>query len=360
MLRPANNNFNNNFNKNNFATKPNIKSNSVLTLNQAIYNKPIITTLNDVIQQYNPTNQTTLIKTQSKQEVHNNIQHSTSSEESTYSTELAESSKQSKSLSKSLSQSAPESLSESSSTSYIPSETKFYWEYGNTGLKIKEFKKKMSRNLSTMYYIDRLFNEYINSVLTNSYSKLFSTSADSKHSLKTGSIKAYKGKVSATLTHKKLTGTYNVLEAGFISLSEIKLTEKDLKQNSIPNLESILTHKDNIYHMTKIVKMFNLSNKMTVKSNLSNKNNSFDKITQNANLYLNNLVNHDKKNKILKSTQNSGFYIKMYNDHGKGFIIDAKTNIIYYIAANINFKAGNINLRYYAFDIKGGQIVKNS
>jgi hypothetical protein len=48
----------------------------------------------------------------------------------------------------------------------------------------------------------------------------------------------------------------------------------------------------------------------------------------------------------------------MYNNHGKGFIIDGKNEIIYYIAVNINFKSGNINLRYYAFETKDGKIIK--
>ena len=209
-----------------------------------------------------------------------------------------------------------------------------------------------------MYYIDRLFNEYIDTILTNTYSKLYSSNSNSTYKLKTGSIKSYKGKVSATISHKKLNGTFNVLEAGFMTISNIKLTDKDLKKNSIPNLDSVLSHKDNIYHITKIIKLFNLHKNMTVKSNLSNKNMNLENITSGANSYVADLVKKNEKKRILRSNKHSGFYIKMYNNYGKGFIIDSVHNIIYYIAANINFKSSSINLRYYAFEIIGGKINK--
>ena len=268
------------------------------------------------------------------------------SKSSDYSTELIVSSDDSSSASSS--NPVPEVLSE----------TKFYWEYGNTGLKIKEFKQKMSRNLAIMYYIDKLFNEYIDTVLSNNYSKLFSSNSSVKFNLKTGTIKSNKGKVSAILAHKKITGNFDVLEADFFTISDIKLTDKELKQNSIPNLDSILAHKDNIYHIAKIIKLLNFHNRMTVKSNLSNKSTTLENVALNSDSYVNDLVKKDKKKHILKSNKYSGFYIKIYNDHGKGFIIDDANNIIYYIAANINFKSKSINVRYYAFSITKGKINK--
>lgn len=339
--------------------KNNILPNSGLTLGQVLYGEPVITTLNDVIKNYNNivpesniqnlTNGKNQYNAKNQVNQHNQPNNNSSLDSSsTYTTDLAESSESSSSR----------SSSSSSSSSYSPSETKFYWEYGNTGLKIREFKKKMSRNLSIMYYVDRLFNEYIETILTNSYSKLYNPSTNSNYKLKSGNIKAYKGKVTATITHKKLTGSFNVLEAGFMTITDVKLTDKDLKKNSIPNLDSILGHKDNIYHITKIIKLFNLHKKMTVKSNLSNKNMSLENITSTANSYVDTLIKKDKKKKILRSDKNSGFYIKMYNNHGKGFIIDSVNNIIYYIAVNINFKSSNINLRYYAFEIIKGKINK--
>ena len=344
----------------------NTPANLGLTLGQVLYGEPVITTLNDVIKNYNHvipqsnihnlSNNNNQQNEKIKKQIKNKSPNDNSSSDlvSNYTTDLASSSK---SDSSSSSSSSSSNLSSSSSL-YSPSETKFYWEYGNTGLKIREFKKKMSRNLAIMYYVDRLFNEYIDTILTNSYSKLYSPSANYDYKLKTGNIKAYKGNVTANITHKKLNGKFNILEAGFMSISDIKITDKDLKNNSIPNLDSIIEHKDNIYHVTKMIKIFNLYNKMTIKSNLSNKNMILENIASDANSYVDELVKNNKKNKILRSSKNSGFYIKMYNNHGKGFIIDSVNNIIYYIAVNINFKSLNINLRYYAFEIIKGKINK--
>ena len=36
-----------------------------------------------------------------------------------------------------------------------------YWEYGNSGLKIKNFNKIMSKNLSILYYLDKTFSEFV-------------------------------------------------------------------------------------------------------------------------------------------------------------------------------------------------------
>lgn len=368
MLHPKNN-----INKNiRLDIKP-ISGNTKITLGNVIHNQPIITKLNDVIQQNNPTisNQVNHIN---QKLPHNN--YSSSSNESNYSTELIESSEQESSVhdshyseqsndsnsnyasESSVEQSSDFSSSKSSSeSSEIASETKLYWEYGNTGLKINDFNKKMSKNLAIMNYIDQLFCEYSSDNLN--YIKLFSDSTNKIYDSKIGIITAKNGIVNATLKHSKLSGTYNILETGLFNLSDIQLTKKDLKHNSIPNLEQLLTHKDNIYHITKIIKLFELKQKITIKSNTSTKNNSFNNISQNANKLLNELVKNNKKNKILKSNKHSGFYIKIYNNCGKGFIIDEKNNIIYYITNNMDFKIGNVNIRYYAFNIKNGKIIKS-
>lgn len=386
MLQSTNNNINN--------LSPNSHLNSGFKLNQVLYQGSAITTLSDVIEKYNPIVPSNIINiSNNNQNISNNNDNNNQSNSdnnkpnindnnkptindnlpknnsnldssSTYTTELAESSVSNDKISNSSNEFSSSCSSDSStyksskSSSYIPSETKFYWEYGNTGLKIKEFKKKMKRNLSIMYYIDRLFNEYVDSILTNSYSKLFAPNSNSDYKLKTGNIKGSNGKVTATILHKKLSGNFNVLEAGFITLSDLDIADRDLKRNSIPNLDSILKHTDNIYHIAKIIKIFNLHEKMTIKSNLSNNNMNLENISLGANSYLDDLIKKDKKKKILKSNKRSGFYIKMYNNNGKGFIIDESHNTIYYIAVNINFDSGSINLRYYAFEIIKGIINK--
>lgn len=382
MLTP---NFNNNFNN----KKVNI--NKSQTLGQVLYGQPVINTLNDIIGKNNQSflkenildlNNTNIQNNNSSnilQQINNskdtlnfinkdnntNTDNPTnnSSNNSTNSNDKNES--KSSNYSTELIDSKSSSLVKTSDTSNLSdnneeiiSETKFYWEYGNTGLKMKQFKPIMSRNLAIMYYIDRLFNEYIDGILSNDYSKLFSPNSNVKFNLGTGTIKSNKGKVIAILNHKKIKGTFDVLEAGFFTISDIQIKDKELKNNLIPNLESILAHKDNIYHISKIIKLLSFHNRMTIKSNLSNKNTTIETIGLNAESYLNDLIKKNKKKNILKSNKNSGFYIKIYNDHGKGFIIDNLNNLIYYIAANINFKSQTINVRYYSFNLEKGMIKK--
>ena len=144
-----------------------------------------------------------------------------------------------------------------------------------------------------------------------------------------------------------------------MTILNVKITDKELKKNSIPNLDSILAHKENIYHITKIINLLNFNKKMTIKSNLSNNKTTFENIFLNANSYVDDLVKKDKKKYILKSNSRSGFYIKIYNDHAKGFVIDDINNTIYYIASNINLKSESINVRYYAFNVTHGKIIKS-
>jgi len=277
--------------------------------------------------------------------------NSSSTDDETYSTDLIETSSESEKSTSSYTKTKSITINSTSSNSGTEiSEPKLYWEYGNSGLKIVEFKKKMSRNLAIMYYIDRVFCEYIENNVEKSYSTLFSK--DNIYNLKSGIIKTTNKKVNITLTHSKLKGNYNVLEAGYFVIDNINLTEKELKQNSIPSLQSILSHKDNTYHICKIIKIFNIV-EMFVEPNVSSNEITFNEITTQSNIFLNEL-SENKKNKILKSNKKSGFYVKIYNNRAKGFII--YEDIIYYITTDINFTIGNITVRYYTFELKNGKI----
>jgi hypothetical protein len=357
----------------------NFKNKNELTLKQILNKEPVIIKLNDVINTKNKIinlQETTNLKNVKNINDVKQINHNfeSSSTDSSYSTEIAQSYSSKKETTE-----IPKSKKETTNiqikttepltkikkeTSEIPDkinselENNMYWQFGNSGLKIKKFKEKMSRNLSIMYYIDRLFNEYIDTILTNNYAKLFNNKSNTKYTLKSGIINAINGNVTATIKHNKLNGTFKVLDAGFVSLSNINIKQKELKKNSIPDFNSLISHKDNIYHITKIIKIFSLINKMSVKSNISNNYFDFNNITSSANNYIDDLIIKNKKNKILKANKNSAFYIKIYNDRGKGFIIDEKNNIIYYISSNINFRNMTINLRYYAFEIFHGKIKK--
>lgn len=374
QLNPNNTIFSQNFiNK----TKP-FEQNT--TLNQVLFGygkKP--NTLNNVIKQYNPTNNLifeNLEKEQEKKTVNfkksNNDNLVSNSESdflsenqeknSSYSTELVDTESDNDNYKEKTTNTHTDentslevSDTESEDTKPELSETKLYWECGNTGLKIKNFSKRMEKNLAIMYYIDKIFSEYVNLNPLNTHTQLFEKSKNSENleiKLPSGIIRINNLKVMVQINHEKIKGIFQVQETGFFNLSEILINKKDLKKNSIPSLKSILAHKENITHITKIIKMFNLSNKITINENVSKPENNFTSVIKNAEIYLTNT----QKNKILKSNGKSGFYIKVYNNYTKGFICNK--NNIYYFVSDINFKTGEIKFRYYMYEITKGIINK--
>jgi len=375
MLHPKNNNYS-------F-----YQQKSTLTLNQLLNKKPQVTNLNDIIIHNNPENKYDFEEVDVPQKIfpqkvinntknnsktlnsktlnsntlnsntvnntiktNNKIVNESSSSDSTYSTKLADSTNSSSSIT--------ESSSEEEKSEVELSETKIYWTCGNRGIKIENFNSIMSKNLSIMLIVDKIFNEYIDSVLTNSYSKLFDKETNTKIELQSGFIESNFGKVSAIIKDK-FSNKYNVLEASFVTINNIKLTDKDLKNNSIPKLQSLLSHTDNNYHTSKILKLLSFNDKINLIENLSNKNNNFNLFNKNANQYIGDLVEKGNKKKIFKSNKYTGFYIKIYNNNAKAFFIDEKNNLIYYIASNINFTTSSINIRYYTFETKNCKIIKH-
>lgn len=247
------------------------------------------------------------------------------------------------------------SYDSNTTSSEFLSDKKVYWEYGNRRLKMRNFDKVMSRNLAIMYYIDRVFCNY-GIVYQHSFKKLFNSHDDSKHIYSCGEIFKENGKVYVKLNNDKLKGIFNVKEANLVTISDIKLTYKDLYKNGIPNLESLLSHKDNLHHVLKITRLFNIHNKFKVNSNHCKT--SFNEITRNANFHIKDEYEKHNKNNILKSPKNVGFYIKMHNDHAKAFFIDNKNNLIYFITVNYDVKLCKVYIRYYTFDITDGKIIK--
>lgn len=354
-----------------------------LTLNQAIYKQPTQITLQDIINTNFNNGIIVNFEPQNVQNTNNKIieidtkENCSSSSDSTYSTNLVHSDNVNDEKSfnddkinnnDSNTNSVVSSISDYSSNYEIESEnesekseiteTKLYWQYGNSGLKIINFNKLMSRNLSIMFYIDKLFIEYLTLNNSNNYDNLFNNNTNKKYELNTGTINSSNGNVSVYINHEKLKGKFNVLSANFISFSNIEITQKELKKNSIPNLNSLLKHKENLFHIAKIIKILSLTNKIKIKYNLSNTNVNINDISKNANNYLEKLITNNNKNKILKSNKHSAFYIKIYNDKGKSFYIDEKKNIIHYMATDINFDNYTVNLRYYTFNILNGKIEK--
>jgi hypothetical protein len=246
----------------------------------------------------------------------------------------------------------------SSESSEYKSEEKKYWEYGNRGVKMKNFNKKMSRNLAIMYYIDRVFIEWIDKSLSNNYELLFNPTSSLIFTLKSGQIHTENNQVIVKPLHDKISGSFRVLDAGYVQITDIELTDKDLFKNNIPNIDSIIKHKDNIVHMIKILNIFNIPNKFRVKESVSDKQISFHTISLDAINYIDELKASHNKKTILKSDKNTGFYIKIYNNRAKAFFLDTSSNLIHYIGTNINFNERFVSIRYYTFELIGGKIKK--
>ena len=334
-----------------------ISGNGKITINHIVNNQLPVNhiKLNDIIQQNTViVNDFVIPPTKNIQNISS---ESSESIDKTYSTELVETENNSPS---SFSSSDHEynvenQLSLTDNTISELSEQKLYWEYGNTGLKITNFNKKMSKNLAILHHIDKMFIEYSLRNPNNNYEKLYMDNIELTEIFDDGEINVKSGKVNIKLTYPKLKGTYNILKAENVILSEIKFSNKDLKKNSIPNLESLLKYKDNLIHISKILKIFKLIHNTM---NIQSFNNSFHNIINNANNIYDNMINNNKKHKLLKSTKSSGFYIKMYNDHGEAFVINNKTNTILYIIVNIDFDNQCINMRNYTLHITNGKIDK--
>lgn len=253
-----------------------------------------------------------------------------------------------------------DSKTESTESSEYVEDEKKYWEYGNRGIKINNFKSKMSRNLAIMYYVDRVFVEWIDKSLSNNYNLLFNKENSTIFTLSSGIINSVKGEVMVRPIHpdNKISGEFNILDAAYIKISNINITEKDLLKNNIPNIDSVLNHTNNLFHIIKIISILKLTNSFKLKENISEDTLSFKTICTEAFEYIEQLNLNNNKKSILKSDKNSGFYIKVYNDRAKAFIIDGKNNKIHYVASTSHFNERCVSIRYYTFNLVNGKIKK--
>lgn len=251
-------------------------------------------------------------------------------------------------------------------------EKKIYWEYGNSGLKTKEFGKKMNRNLAILYYIDKIFLSYAE-LPDSSIVELFNpdpTKSELPIEINFGTNKINSNDknipantVNVTLDCGKISGTYNVKSVGFTFISDVKITESDLIKKKIPFFESFINRLDNLKEIIKITNILSLQNKFKVESYSSSQNLdgqfNFSRIFENFCEIKQKLVEEGKEKKILKSSNDSAFYIKIYEDYAKAFCIDKSNNLIYYMSVNEDYKKGKIFIRYYSINIDDSLKIKS-
>lgn len=188
-------------------------------------------------------------------------------------------------------------LSDSSNSINNKKYKKMYWQYGNRGIKIEDFDKKMCKNLAIMYYTDLLFNDFLNNIKDNSLSKLFKSETPISYKFKNGYIKNIDGKIYVTLEKNKINNSYEVLNVGHTVILNINTTEETLFSKRIPNLSSIMKSIGNIVHLSKITRIFRYSDsQFIIRNNTVDTKFNFNNFSKNGENIITELLTIDKKN----------------------------------------------------------------
>ena len=228
-------------------------------------------------------------------------------------------------------------------------DNRILWEYGKSGVKIKNFNKAMGKNLAILYYIDYIFQDFI----FNDLDIKLNQNPNNNFSNKKGSLSWINSSLIITINKVNLSGKYNIIDAGYSVISDITITNDILNKNKIPPLDLILEHIDNaqinnIKYINKLVNILSLSDKYTITDNSMSDFNLSNIIS----LYLSDITELvNDKHDILKSSSSSIFYIKIYSDHSKAFFIDKDSKLIYYISTVENHKNNKIYFFYYVLNV---------
>lgn len=232
-----------------------------------------------------------------------------------------------------------------------------YWEYGNSGLKIKNFNKIMGKNLAILYYLDKTFQKFISNEKI-SIKKIFNKNFKKTFNLDSHELICLDGTVTLNLSHNKISGKYQLVEAGTSIISDVKILPEELTKFKVPELTNILDNLDNIKLIIKLSNILNLYHNFTMYDDVSNQNFNLYKLIINSLEIINNLRSEDKEKKFLKSNSKTAFYIKIYETRGKAFVIDSSNKLIYYICST-EFD-NKIIFNYYVFNIEDNWLITKS
>ncbi len=251
-----------------------------------------------------------------------------------------------------------------------------YWEYGASGLKIKNFTNVMSKNLAVLYYLDKSF-ETLQKQHQFSISKLF----DKKHPDEyidivetdgiSSKLESLDGKVTLSISSNKISGKYRIVGASqtIIELNDkTKFLPEELVKKKIPELDTVLNNLDNIkmvLKLTNVLKLFEGSSGLEnldfeITSDYSDLSMDFDNIISNVSKKILEYKKEDKEKNLLKPNSNFAFYIKMYEINGKAFVIDGPSNLIYYVKEKEDLKSKKIYINFYVFEIDDNWKIKNN
>jgi len=223
-----------------------------------------------------------------------------------------------------------------------------YWEYGNSGLKIKNFNKIMSKNLSILYYLDKTFSELVEQEQIT-VKKIFNKKFTQTFTVGSNNIICSNGNVSIQLTHNKISGLYKLVEAGISTIENIRILPEELNKLKIPNLSDVLDNLDNVKLIIKITNILNLYHNFDMTDDVSNLNFNLYKMILNSLNIISKYRDEDKEKKLLKSNSKTAFYTKIYDLRGKAFVLDGENKLIYYITETE--LENKIIFKYYVFNI---------
>lgn len=225
------------------------------------------------------------------------------------------------------------------------------WEFGKSGIKLEKLKYSMSKNLAILFYINKLFINFINHNPKINLENILNINWDSTksyYSCEDGIVYLSNNSINLKLINKKISGLYKIIDCGYIKFYDINIDEIYLKKNKIPNLESILAHSDNIKHIEKIIKIFENASNIKTKSNFMGKLNWINLLEEYLPIIITNINN---KSNLFNIDKKFSFYIKVYSTHTKAFIIDKNTQYIYYLSSLENYKNSNFYLFMYVFEL---------
>jgi len=120
-----------------------------------------------------------------------------------------------------------------------------YWEFGNTGIKIKNVNNRMAKNLSILFYIDKIFSQLLDEEKIN-IRRIFNKNFNQSFLINSSKINCINSNVSIDLNHGKISGLYNIIAAGSTTISNVKILPDELKKFRVPDLDNILTDLDNL------------------------------------------------------------------------------------------------------------------
>lgn len=224
-----------------------------------------------------------------------------------------------------------------------------YWEYGNYGIKIKNFDRIMCKNLSILYYIDRTFSYLLNRNI--SIKKIFGKNFSKNYIIDTNKINCSNGKVNIELVHGKISGTYQLIAAGSSVISNVRILPEELKKFRVPDLDDVLENLDNLKLIIKLANILNLFNNFDMKNDFSDPALDLFKIITNSLETILQYKNNDNDKKLLKSNSSNALYIKIYDSYGKAFVIDSDKKLIYYICEKIIESEKKIVIKYYVLSV---------